>query len=352
MKKKYTNFVQRLIFLPLVAIFACSSSASAQSKVGTTAAQFLGIAVGPIASAMGGAYVAASGDVSSLYWNPGAIVQADKSEFIFSNTDWLVGTKFRWFGFIMNLDGENAIGVHITQLDYGEDDVTTVAAPDGNGEKWSAADLAVGISYSRRLTDRFSIGGTAKYVSERIWNESASNITFDAGLLFVTDFNGLRLGMSMSNFGGDLQLDGMDLYNQIDIDPADAGSNKTLVGKFKTDPWPMPLLFRVGVAMDVVKNDFIRGTIAVDALRPSDNAESINVGAEIAWQDMLFLRGGYQSLFAQESPFNKMDQQIGLSLGAGVKVPLEGFASTEVDYAFNKFGVFGNLNTIALSIGF
>jgi hypothetical protein len=47
-----------------------------------------------------------------------------------------------------------------------------------------------------------------------------------------------------------------------------------------------------------------------------------------------------------------MDQQIGLSLGAGVKVPLEGFASTEVDYAFNKFGVFGNLNTFALSIGF
>jgi Type IX secretion system protein PorV len=352
MTRTLTNLLPRAILLPLVGILACSSFASAQSKVGTTAAQFLGIAVGPIASSMGGAYVAAPGDVSSLYWNPGAFVQADKSEFTFSNTDWLVGTKFRWFGFIMNLDGENAIGVHITQLDYGEDDVTTVLAPDGNGQKWSAADLAVGLSYSRRLTNRFSIGGTAKYVSERIWNETASNITFDAGLLFVTDFNNMRLGMSMSNFGGDLQLDGMDLYNPIDIDPADAGSNKTLVGKLKTDPWPMPLLFRVGVAMDVVKNNVIRATIAVDALRPSDNAESVNVGAEIAWQDMLFIRGGYQSLFAQENPFNKVDQQMGLSLGAGVKIPLEGFASTQVDYAFNKFGVFGNLNTIALSIGF
>ncbi len=342
----------RFIFLPIAAIVACFSSASAQSKVGTTAAQFLGISVGPIASAMGGAYVAAPGDVSSLYWNPGAFVQADRSELIFSNTDWLVGTKFRWFGFITNLDGENAIGVQITQLDYGEDDVTTVENPDGNGQKWSAADLAVGLSYSRRLTDHFSIGGSVKYISERIWNESANNIAFDAGLLFVTDFNGMRLGMSMSNFGGNLQLDGMDLYTPVDIDPADAGSNKTLVGKLKTDPWPMPLLFRVGVAMDVVKNDFIRGTIAVDALRPSDNAESINVGAEIAWQDMLFLRGGYQSLFSQESPFDKVDQQNGLSLGAGVKIPIQGFASTQFDYAFNKFGVFGNLDTIALSIGF
>ena len=352
MKRKFTDLEIRTLLLPLIAIIVCSLSASAQSKVGTTAAQFLGISVGPIASSMGGAYVSAPGDVSSLYWNPGAIVQADKSEFIFSNTDWLVGTKFRWFGFIMNLDGENAIGVQITQLDYGEDDVTTVANPDGNGEKWSAADLAVGLSYSRRLTDRFSIGGSAKYISERIWNETASNITFDAGLLFVTDFNGLRLGMSMSNFGGDLQLDGMDLYTPIDIDPADAGSNKTLVGKLKTDPWPMPLLFRVGVAMDVVKNDIVRGTIAVDALRPSDNAESVNVGAEVGWQDMVFIRGGYQSLFAQEGPFSKVNQQMGLSLGAGVKIPLQGFASTEVDYAFNKFGVFGNLDTIALTIGF
>lgn len=342
---------QRLFLFALVAIGAHASSI-AQSKVGTTAAQFLGISVGPKASAMGSAYVASSEDVSSLYWNPGAFVQANKSEFTFSNSDWLVGTKFRWFGFMMNIDGENAIGVHMTQLDYGEEDVTTVLAPDGNGERWSAADLAIGISYSRRLTDRFSLGGTAKYVSQRIWNESASNITFDLGLLFVTDFNNMRLGMSMSNFGGDMQLDGRDLLNKVDIDPANAGSNKTLVGKLKTDAWPMPLLFRVGIAMDFVKNDMIRATIAVDALRPNDNAESINVGGEVAWQDMLFARGGFKSLFAKESPFGKDNQQDGLSLGGGVKLQLQGLASLEVNYAFNKFGLFGNLNTIALSIAF
>ena len=45
----------------------------AQSKVGTTAAQFLGISVGARAIAMGSAYTASATDVSSLYWNPGAI---------------------------------------------------------------------------------------------------------------------------------------------------------------------------------------------------------------------------------------------------------------------------------------
>ena len=126
------------------------AGAAAQSKVGTTAAQFLGIPVGARAIAMGGAYVAANQDVSSIYWNPGAVVQAGASEFAFVNTDWLVGTKFRWFGLVLNLDGDNAIGASVTDMDYGQGDVTTVASPEGTGETWSAADLAVSL-YTRWL---------------------------------------------------------------------------------------------------------------------------------------------------------------------------------------------------------
>jgi opacity protein-like surface antigen len=324
----------------------------AQSKVGTTAAQFLGISMGAKAIAMGSAFVASREDVSSLYWNPGAFVQANKSEFAFANTEWLVGTKIRWAGLMLNLDGDNAVGLSMTQLDYGEEDVNTVALPEGTGERWNAKDLAIGLSYARRLTDHFSIGGTAKYVNQTIYNESASSITFDLGLLFVTDFNGLRIGMSMSNFGGDMTLDGRDLLNRVDTDPTNSGSNKTLVAKLKTDPWPMPLLFRVGVAMDVVKDDLMSVTVAVDGLRPSDNTESVNVGAEVGVMDMFFVRGGYKSLFSNEPPLNKDVQQDGLTLGAGIKYNINGVAAVEVNYAFQKFGLFGNLNTIALAVGF
>ena len=345
------NHCAKSVLRLALALMVLQSLTVAQSKVGTTAAQFLGISVGAKALAMGSAFVASAEDVSTIYWNPGAFVQANKTEFVFSNSEWLAGTKFRWFGVMLNIDGDNALGLSLTQLDYGEDDITTVAFPDGTGERWSAKDLAVSLSYSRRLTDRFSIGGSAKYVSQSIWSESASSVTFDLGLLFITDFNNMRLGMSMSNFGGDMTLDGKDLLNRVDIDPSNAGGNKTLVGKLKTDAWPMPLLFRVGVAMDVVKNDMVRATVAVDALRPNDNDLSGNIGAEIGWQDMIFVRGGYQSLFSREPAFKKDMQQEGLSLGGGIKYRMEGVASIEVNYAFNKFGLFGNLNTIALAIG-
>lgn len=339
-----------LELLAALVVVAAPIAANAQSKVGTTAAQFLGISVGARAIAMGSAYVASGEDVTSLYWNPGAVVQANKTEFVFANTEWLAGTKFRWAGAMLNLDGDNAIGLNFTQLSYGEEEVTTVANPEGTGERWSARDMAVGLTYCRRLTDKFSIGGTAKYVNQTIWNESATAFTFDVGLLFVTDFNNMRLGMSMSNFGGDMTLDGRDLLVRVDIDPANSGSNKTLVGKLKTDPWPMPLLFRVGVAMDVVKNDLMSATVAVDAVRPNDNNESLSIGGELGWNNMIFVRGGFKSLFSGEPAFGKDTQQEGLTLGAGLRYRLEGIAGLEINYAFAKFGLFGNLNTIALAI--
>ncbi len=342
---KNLSHFSTVVLSMVMAVLVSFSLSRGQSKVGTTAAQFLGIGVGARAIAMGGAYVASNEDVTGLYWNPGAFSLAGKSQFAFSNTGWLVDTKFRWFGFMYNLDGSNAFGLSLTQLDYGEDEITTTLQPDGTGDKWSAQDLAIALSYSRRLTDHFSLGGSAKYIHQSIYNESASTMTFDLGLLFITGFNNMRLGMSMSNFGGDLTLDGRDLYNRVDIDPSNPGGNKTLVAKLNVDSWPMPLLYRVGVAMDVIKNDAMNLTLAADALRPSDNVESVNLGGEIGWRNMIFFRGGYKSLF-------QTDSEEGLTLGAGVKYQMEGLGALEVNYAFDKFGVFDNLNTIAVAVSF
>jgi hypothetical protein len=339
------NMNRRIAGLMMLCALLVGQEVLSQSKVGTTAAQFLGISVGARAIGMGDAFVASRGDVSTLYWNPGAFAAAGKSELMFVNTNWLAGTKFRWFGFMLNLDGTNAVAVSLTNLNYGEDDVTTVQAPDGTGDRWTAQDVALAVSYSRRLTDRFSIGGSVKYISQSLYNESASTIAFDLGLLFETGFNDMRLGMSFSNFGGDMTLDGRDLLNRVDIDPGNSGSNKTLVGKLKTDPWPIPLFFRVGAAMDVIKSSDMIFTLAADAVRPNDNEEYVNVGGELGWNNLVFLRGGYRSLF-------KTAAEDGLTLGAGLRYQFEGIATMEVNYAYSKFGVFGNLNTIALAVSF
>jgi hypothetical protein len=334
----------------ILAVFTCLvffgySESSAQAKIGTTAAQFLGISVGARALGMGGTSVASASDVSSIYYNPGSFAQAHRTQVLVSTTDWLVGSKFRWLGAMIDVDGSNAFGLSITQLAYGEDIVTNEDYPDGTGERWSAQDFAVALSYSRNLTDKFSIGGSAKYISQSIWNESASTIAFDIGLLFVTGFHEMRLGMAITNFGGDMKMDGRDLRKVIDIDPSNAGSNKLNLSNLVTDPWPIPLIFRVGLAMDVLKNETVTATIECDALRPSDNVEVVNLGAEVILLNLVSVRGGYKSLFQNDS-------EEGLTLGCGLQYTQLGSMGLAVDYAYQQFGRFGNLNTISVAVFF
>jgi len=321
------------------------ASVFGQSKVGTTSAPFLGISIGPRAAAMGGAFTGVSDDATALYYNPGGISRAGTMNLILSHTDWLLGTRLNWLGFVLNLDGNNAIGVALTQLDYGEEEVTTVQQPEGTGERWDASDLALTLSYARNLTDRFSIGGSAKYVQIKIWNESASALALDVGLLFTTPFKGMKLGMSISNFGTDMRLDGRDLLRRIDLDPEREGHNEAIVSKLKTDGWPLPLFFRVGVAMEVLRIQNNRLTLALDALRPSDNVETLNAGCELVLSEMVCLRGGYKSFLNQDS-------EEGLTAGMGLRFGRGSRMAWSVDYTFTSFGILEDVHMIAVGFGF
>jgi hypothetical protein len=317
----------------------------AQDKVGTSAVPSLGIPVGPAAIAMGGAYVAYARDASALYWNPGAISQLGSSQVSFSHTEWILGTNYNWGGVVLNIGGGNAFGLQIAVLDYGEDDVTTVQSPEGTGERWDAQDMFATIGYARNFTDRFSIGGALKYINEKIYHESASGFAIDLGLLYVTDFRGMRLGMSISNFGTDMQMDGRDLLHPYDQDPDNLGNNPTIPSKLKTDQWPLPLFFRVGISMDLIRMEKNTLSFSTDAVVPSDNSTVLNIGGEYNFYDLFFLRGGYQSLGRQNT-------QEGLTAGLGLKYFVPGLAEIRLDYAFIDYGILGEFHNFGFSFAF
>lgn len=333
------------IGLLLVIITLLINISFSQSKVGTTAAPFLGISIGPKAVGMGSAFVAVANDATALYWNPSGISRSMKSQFLASHTNWLVGSNLNWVGLTVNLDNINSLGISFTQLDYGEDEVTTVLNPEGTGERWDAMDISIGLSYARNLTDRFSIGGTIKYISQQIWNENASAFAIDVGLLYITEFNDLKIGMSISNFGTDMQMKGKDLIRRIDLDPNSQGINKTIPSELKTDAWPLPLFFRVGIAMDVIKFNDIVLTTAIDALRPSDNNSSVNIGLQFSWNETFFVRAGYKNIFLDKS-------EEGLNFGGGLKYNFMETSFVHFDYAFTSFGKFDNLHSFSLGVIF
>ena len=116
----------KTIFILVLFLTVIYSVSFSQDKVATAAAPFLGINIGGSASALGGAYVSMARDASSIYWNPGAMSRIGRSELSFASTSWFLDTKYNWGAVIVNLDGNNAFGVNMAILDYGEENVTTV----------------------------------------------------------------------------------------------------------------------------------------------------------------------------------------------------------------------------------
>lgn len=342
MRAKY-KFVSA--FFSLFIIFFAWNVALGQDKVGTSAAPFLGINIGGAATALGGASVSLASDASALYWNPGAISRLGHSQINFAHTSWFVNTDYSWTGVVLNLPGGNALGFNLGILAYGEEDVTTVQQPEGTGERWDAQDMFAALSYARNLTDRFSIGGSAKLIQQRIYNESATGYALDVGLLYITRFNGMRLGMSISNFGTDMRLDGKDLIHSYDQDPNHLGNNPNISSKLRTASWPLPLFYRVGVSMDVVRLGESAIMLSGDAVIPSDNSTIINVGGEFNWNQLFFLRGGYKSLL-------RHDTEEGLTAGMGVKYFVPGLGKVSFDYAYNDYGLLEQIHVIDLGFSF
>ncbi len=341
------------IFTAFFIIVGCGISYS-QAKIGTTAATFLEIPVGPRATAMGSSFTSIANDVTASFWNPGGLSRLTRNEFAASYTDWLVDTKMNWFGVAVKLDEDNAFALSFDQLDYGDEEVTTPEQPNGTGERWNAQDLAVSVSYARNLTDRFSIGGSVKYISQKIWNETATAFALDVGLLFYTQLPGFRIGMNISNFGTELKLDGKDLLLAADIDPANSGNNGNISSQLETESWPLPLVFSVGVSYDVISNEEWLITAATDAVIPNNETSYANAGAEIIWNKMISLRGGYKGFnfaFQDKKYLNNGNVfEETYSVGAGIQYDFGGFFA-KFDYSYSDFGIFSEISRFSLSVG-
>jgi hypothetical protein len=306
--------------------------ALAVSRVGTTAAPFLGIGVGGRALGMGGTGTASVNDASCLYWNPAAAVNIEQSEALLVKTDWLVGTDLHFLGIVTPMGENLAVGLSATYLDYGDEEVTTIPEPDGTGEFFEASDLALGLSLAVRLTDRFSVGATAKMVQTKIWHTSASTVAFDVGTLYRTGFHDMLLGMTIQHAGLNMEMGGTDLLVGHDMDETENGDNPAVPVNLDVYDWPLPITFRIGAELPVYESPEHALLIAADAVHGVDrSSESLSLGTEYSFRQRFTLRGGYRDLFLH-------DHEGGLALGAGFTYPLGAGSRLQVDASWEDYG--------------
>lgn len=349
--------MRKFLIIVMLIIFIATQS-FAISKVGTTAAQFLKIGAGARAIGMGAAFVAVANDVSAIYWNPAGVARLENNEVVLLHTEWLADVSYDYVAASINMGNIGSIGFSLTSVSMDEMEVRTELEPEGTGEFFDAGDIAASLCWSRNLTDRFSIGFNAKYVRQKIWHMSASGLAVDVGTMFTTQFNGMRIGMSIANFGPNMKMSGRDARSYIDVNPDALGSNDQIPVYLAMDSWSLPITFRVGVAMDALKDQNNCITLALDALHPNDNSESVNFGIEYAFQDWAFIRLGWQSLFL---PDDERGSFLGGS-GSGEAYPTNagvGFSyaftpnfKIKLDYAYADFGRLENTQRFALGVEF
>ncbi len=341
MRKKY-------IWTLVVALSLLNADSFAQdiTKTGTTAAKFLSLGIGPRANAMGGAYTAIANDASAIYWNPAGIASSSQFQALFTYTNLFAGINLDYFGLIIPSGETGNFALNVTSVNYGAIGVTTEAQPDGTGESFTPASYEFGLSYARNITQDFAVGATAKIVTENIYHSNATGIAFDVGTIFTTPFYGVRFASSITNFGTKMQMSGNDLLIRYNVDPQRAGSNNTTDANIATDQFDMPLRLQIGMSRDFMFLDNQRLTLAVDGVVPNDNNEWIDVGGELAlFDNMVFLRGGYKTLFLKDS-------QEGLTLGVGIKYQRAGYIDMGIDYSYQQFKYLGNVNSFGVILNF
>ena len=80
-------------------------------------------------------------------------------------------------------------------------------------------------------------------------------------------------------------------------------------------------------------------------MHPNDNTGYLNTGLEFAWNEIVFLRGGWKSLFER-------DTEQRWTLGAGITLPRPGRSSLKIDYAYQDFGRLTNVHYFSVGVKF
>ena len=271
-------------------------------KVGSSAFKFLNIQTDAHGAALGGLAAQASG-ANALFWNPAGIAGSEGMGVSAGMTQWLVETQVMNAGFVMPMMG-GTIGLSVVSVNYGEIMKsgwagTTEFVFEPNQGSFTPTDMSLQASYGRSLSDKFSLGGTAKMISQSIDDVSISGLAFDIGTQFNTGYRGISMGAVISNFGPD-----------VDSQAPDDASYEEFPGM------SLPMTFSFGVVGEAIPGL----NAGLNVLKQADMAQEFIFNGEYSVAGLASLRFSY----------NISNPQQPMSFGAGL-----GMAGITANVAFS-----------------
>ena len=228
------------------------------ARNGTSSAVSLLIPQGAAYLSGGGAVATATG-VGAAYWNPAGMSRAANNlETTFSQGSHFAVMSVMFAGAAVK-QGKNSFGISVRSLDVGEIPVTTVFAPDGTGEKFSPSNFTAGLTVSRMMSAKTSMGVTINSTTEGFRRVKGNALTLDAGVQYSDFLNitGLDVGVAVRNFGRPMRYEGSGLLTKA----VEVGTDRlTQFMSIEPAEFDVPMLFEMGAAYDVMPGLQVAGT--------------------------------------------------------------------------------------------
>ncbi|MCF7805917.1 MAG: PorV/PorQ family protein [Candidatus Marinimicrobia bacterium] len=309
-------------------------------KLGQSSMNFLQVSVSPRASAMGEAYTAIGKGAESIFYNPAGLPEMEsRFELYATTTQWVADINYMAGVAAWNMGNAGVIGVSFLTVDYGDDNIWTGLAESPSDEKGyveygtinNIGAYAMGISYGRSITNKFTLGGNLRFVGQQLGESyletgleknDETQISYDMGVKFYPGYESFRFGMFIRNFGPSIQ------YEEITSQ--------------------LPQVFSIAVAMDMLDvfmpsitetNNLL---VSTEFVHPINYTERTKVGVEYNYNNILALRGGYK--------FNTDVE--GFSGGIGVTTPSIAGNTIEVGYSYSVLDIFDGINRFSLKVVF
>ncbi|MBI5267330.1 MAG: PorV/PorQ family protein [candidate division Zixibacteria bacterium] len=311
MSKRRVNRIL-IMWIALIGIVALIGRVSvAAPNAGRTAADFLQIGIGARAASLGGAFSALAEGGDAAWWNPAGLARLDYNQFSVGHFMWYQDITVENGAVAFSLSSRVSMAASLTFVDYGKID-----GFDQNGNatgNLSASDWSGGLSVGAALTDQVSAGLTARFISQKLADISATGVSADFGL--AVRLEKFRFAAVAGNIGPTM--------------------------KFESQSERLPASFRLGAAYAPV-----RSAVAASAeLEKKVYGDLVaRQGIELRFADQYFLRSGLV-LYPGQSGAGAV--RAGYTAGAGLVIN-----RVAIDYAFTPSTTMVSDDLHRFSLGF
>ncbi|HEX2960999.1 MAG TPA: PorV/PorQ family protein [Ignavibacteriales bacterium] len=206
---------------------------------------------------------------------------------------------------------------------------------------FSPSAYTLGLGFAQKISDRFSYGVNLKYVNQDLGSAwiTASMDSMDASksTIKTKDYGLGTVAMDIGTYY-DFKYKGITFAATL--------SNVSRELKYENDPFPLPFAVSFGFTVSPLQfavqnmqgHDLV---VMFESYHPRDFGEKLKYGAEYSYEKTFFVRTGYVT---------NTDER-GFSAGLGFRKTISN-VPFRIDYAFQKFGIFGNLHNFTVGISY